>query len=125
MFHWKILGRAHDDRFWLWRFALSPKHKRRCDLELLWNHRLQGEDRRYVGGIVGVPCQSFDRDAGAFADVESGRDLTFFSHRHFLLLGLRRCAAARSFDRSKFHRFVAGILVFEMAYRLLVSNSRM
>src|SRR6266700_3649751 len=125
MFHWKILGCAHDDRLWLWRFTLSPKHKRWSDLELLWDHRLQGEHSGDIRRIVGFHRHSFDLGAGAFADVEGGRDLTFLSRRHFLLLRLRRRAAARSADRFKSHRFVAGILVFEMAYRLLISSGGM
>src|SRR2546430_13654594 len=84
MFHWKILGCAHDDRLWLWRFTLSPKHKRWSDLELLWDHRLQGEHRGDICRIVGFHRHSFHLGAGAFANVEGGRDLTFLSRRHFL-----------------------------------------
>ena len=51
MFHWKILGCAHDDRFWLWLFALSPKDKCWSDLDLLWDHRLQ---RKHSGDIRGI-----------------------------------------------------------------------
>src|SRR6266700_5941297 len=125
MFHWKILGCAHDDRLWLWRFTLSPKHKRWSDLELLWDHRLEREHRGYIGGIVGFHRHSFHLCAGAFANVEGGRDLTFLSLRHFLLLSLRSCATARSADRFKSHRFAAGVLIFKMAYRLLVGSRRM
>src|ERR671918_1697708 len=126
MFHWKILGRAHDDRLWLWRFALSPKHECWCDLELLWNHRLQGEHGAYIGRVVGFHRHSFDLSAGAIADVERGRDFTFLSRWHFLFMRLRsESATARSADRFKVYRFVAGVLIFEMTYRLLVSSSRM
>src|SRR4029453_12012421 len=122
MFHWKILSCTHDDRLWLWRFTLPPKHKCWRDLELLWDHRLQGEHRGDIRWVVGFHRHGFDLGTGALANVKGRRDLTFLSRRHFLLLSLSHCAAARSADRFKSHRLVARILVFEMAYRLLVRS---
>src|SRR6266849_5894913 len=125
MFHWKVLGCANNDCLWLWRFTLSPKHKRWSDLELRWDYGLQGEHRGGMLRIVGFHRHSFHLCAGAFANVEGGRDLTFLSRRHFLLLGLRSRATARSADRFESHGFAAGVLIFKMAYRLLVGSRRM
>src|SRR6266496_1813070 len=96
MLHWKLLGCAHHDRLWFWRFTLPPENKCWRYLELLRDYRLQGKHRSDMLRIVGFHSHSFDLSAGALANVEGGCDFIFLSRWLFSVMRLCGCEINRS-----------------------------
>src|SRR5216110_2277409 len=121
----KILARPHNDRLWIWRFALSPEHQARIYLNLLRDHRLEREYCGRIYGIIGVHCHVFHLGTGAIANFKRRRNFTLVSRRQLVLLSLRSGATARGADRFNAHRLVASVLILEMADRLFVAGRRM
>src|SRR4029077_6225245 len=120
-----IFAHFYVNRLGVRLFALFPKHEIWGDLELLWDFRLERQHRFLIYGLVCLHRYGFDLVAGAVANIECGRDLAFITRRHFFLLVLRSGATAGGVNRLKVHRWLASILVFEMADRLLVVSGGM
>src|SRR6266446_4886342 len=125
MVHGKLFAHFHRDRLRGRLFALLPENKRWRYLQLLRDDCPESEDRRRLRGIIGLHSYRFHLSASAIADVKCGRDLAFFSRRHFVLLTLRSRATARRFYRFKMDWLLAGVLICEMAYCLFVGRRRM
>src|SRR5438132_13202498 len=122
MLHSKFLADLDCDRLRVRLVALLPKNKIRADLQLLRDNRPEREKRLRVRGVVGLHRDRFDLSAGAIANVKSGRNLAAPARGDFVLLGLCGSATAGSVNRLKSHRCLAGVLIFEMAYRLFVDR---
>ena len=121
----KIFARFHDDCLWLGRFASVPINQRRLDLHQLGQHGFKREDRSCVRELVGFHGHGFHLRPGAIADFKRRGDFAFIAGHYLVLLCLRGRATTGGMDRFKVdHRF-SGILVFEMADRFLIGNTRM
>src|SRR5947207_309299 len=122
MLHGKFLTDLHRNRLGVRLVALLPKNKRRVDLQLLRDNRLEREDRLRIRGFVGLHRYCFDLSTGAIANVEGGCDLTGSARGNLVLLALSSGATAGSVNRLEMDWCLAGVLIFEMAYRLFIGS---
>src|SRR5438874_12338466 len=99
MFDRKIFAYFYINRLCVRFIPLFPKHEIRGDLELLWDFRLQSEHCFLICGLVSFYSHSFDLCTSTVADIEGGRDLTFFAGSHYVLLCLGSRATAGRMNR--------------------------
>src|SRR4029450_8224516 len=120
----KLFAHFHRDRLRIRLIALLPENKRWRYLQLLRDDCPESEDRLRIRGIISFHRHRFHLSASAIADVKCGRDLAFFSRRHFVLLRLCSRATAGRMDRFEVDWLLAVGLICEMADRLLVASRR-
>src|SRR6267378_88563 len=111
MLHSKFLACLDRNSLRFWFVALLPEDKCWIELQLLRDNRLKSENRLLIRRFVGLHCHCFDLSAGDLATPASG---------NFVLLGLCSSASAGSVNRLEMDGCLAGVLIFEMAYRLFV-----
>src|SRR6476620_4249082 len=120
MLHSKFLAVLDHDSLRVWVVALLPEDKCWIELQLLRDNRLKRENCFLIRGFVCLHRHCFDLSAGAIANVKSGRDLASPATGNFVLLSLCSSASAGSVNRLEMDWCLAGVLIFEMAYRLFV-----
>jgi len=121
----KILPGLYTDAF-CFRFLTSlPIDERRLDFERLRNYGCENEPDGRMHGVVRFNGHALHLGAGAVANFECCRNLAGATGRDRFLLRLRGGATARCVHGLDAHRCVAGVFVFEMADRFLVTNGGM